>query len=244
VSEISNVLVVDRQLLCRSGLAAILRSTFKRCQVETFGDIGQALAALAATNAPTLLAVDGGIDLNTAEIGGIHGLRTRHPNLALAVIDWRHERRLAFKAIEAGAHGYIPKDLDQTELVRALKLVMAGQIYIPTTVSEMQVDEHRTKADGVPAPPLPDLTERQREVLEHMSLGKSNKEIARALCISESTVKVHVAAAFRLLGVHNRVGAVARLQSRSGSGSYEHGISAPVLARRHYDQPARTRLLS
>ena len=82
------------------------------------------------------------------------------------------------------------------------------------------------------------LTERQREVLTHMSMGKSNKEIARSLRISESTVKVHVAAAFRLLGVHNRVGAVAALQSRSDAPA---SVRDQLVGRRQLGIDFRTR---
>lgn len=215
MSEISKVVIVDRQILCRSGLAAILRESFPRCRIEACGDIGDALAMVAIDETPTLLTIDGGIDVDAPEIGGIRGLRMRYPELALAIIDWRRDRLAALKALEAGAHGYIPKDMEQADLVHAFRLVMARHVYVPTMVSEVRTADHRADADTSSRARSPDLTERQREVLEHMSLGKSNKEIARALRISESTVKVHVAAAFRLLGVHNRVGAVAKLQSRS-----------------------------
>lgn len=238
MSEISNVLVVDRQLLCRSGLASILRANFKSCRVSAFGDIGEALGALAQSEAPTLLAVDGGIDLAAPGIGGVRALRLRHPRLVLAIIDWRHDRQAALEALEAGAHGYIPKDMEQADLVRAFKLVLAGQVYVPTMVSDVDAGERGTDRAAPQRAPLPDLTGRQREVLEHMSLGKSNKEIARALRISESTVKVHVAAAFRLLGVHNRVGAVAKLQSRSAGAMplVRERIPGAVFARRTEDR--------
>ncbi|WP_411340016.1 response regulator transcription factor [Sphingopyxis sp. J-6] len=209
---ISAALVLDRQLLCRAGLAAIVQHRFPCCDVELSADLDHARAWIGARSRPVLLIVDGDIDLGRPDVGGIRGLRSRYPLLSLAVMDWRRDQRVALRAIGEGAIGYIPKDLEQDEMLQAFDLVMSGQVYIPSDVGDFEQDIVPGEAEEGS---LNALTGRQREVLTHMSMGKSNKEIGRSLRISESTVKVHVAAAFRQLGVHNRVGAVAMLQRRS-----------------------------
>lgn len=207
-------------MLCRSGLASIIRGEFGCCDVATAGDADQALDWLAASGARDMLVLDGGIDLASVVPDGIRGLRHRFPQLSLVIVDWRRDRDDVLGAIAQGAHGFIPKDMEQDEMLNAFRQVMAGQVYVPPIVSDVDTEQRVKGASGSHQASLSSLTERQREVLTHMSLGKSNKEIARSLRISESTVKVHVAAAFRLLGVHNRVGAVAALQSRGDTSAF------------------------
>lgn len=178
-------------------------------------NVAEARAWLDEAREPVLLVLDGAMSFGQNGNQGIGELRRRYPDLRLVIADWRRDRRMALQAIAEGAHGYIPKDLDQDELLHAFNLVMSGQVYVPSVVSEVEVENPALGSGPPRQAALPGLTQRQREVLTHMAAGKSNKEIARSLRISESTVKVHVAAAFRLLGVHNRVGAVALLQSRS-----------------------------
>ena len=211
---VSTALVWDRQLLCRRGLASIIRREFQNIEVATAGDAEEAAAWLAATGGHGMLVLDGGVDLNSVAPGGIRGLRRRYPQLSLVIVDWRRDRDTMLRAIGEGAHGFISKDMEQDEMLQAFRQVMAGQVYVPPIVGNIDSEILATGSSGSQPASISSLTERQHEVLTHMSMGKSNKEIARSLRISESTVKVHVAAAFRLLGVHNRVGAVAALQSR------------------------------
>lgn len=182
--------------------------------------LDHAVAWLNSVDGRVLLILDGGLDLNRPDVGSIRDLRLRYPQLALVIVDWRRDRQAALRAIADGAHGYVPKDLEQEEMLQAFGQVMAGQVYVPPIVGEFEAEALAAGSLASQTAVLPSLTGRQRDVLTHMSMGKSNKEIARSLRISESTVKVHVAAAFRQLGVHNRVGAVALLQSRSAPQSF------------------------
>jgi DNA-binding NarL/FixJ family response regulator len=118
-------------------------------------------------------------------------------------------------ALEAGAHGYIPKGLGAVELAAAIKTVRSGSIYVPVSMADLQEGEEKTQevrlrsASVDPDTDETPLTPRQRDVLELLVTGMSNKEIARALQLGEGTVKVHVAALFRTLGVTSRAGAAA-----------------------------------
>jgi DNA-binding NarL/FixJ family response regulator len=100
------------------------------------------------------------------------------------------------------------------DIAEAFRLVLAGHIFVPKCLSEIQPSDNDERF-SVRFQREKLLTLRQRDVMKHLRDGASNKEIARALGISESTVKVHMAAAFRLLGVHNRVGAVTALDGPS-----------------------------
>lgn len=234
MSAVTSVLVWERQLLCRSGLASIIRREFSGCVVEPTGDAEDAAAWLDRTAASAMLVLDGGIDLRPIGVDGIRGLRRRYPALSIVIVDWRRDRDIVLQAISDGAHGFIPKDLEQDDMLHAFRQVMAGQVYVPTIVRDVDADDAASTARQAS---ITSLTGRQREVLTHMSMGKSNKEIARSLRISESTVKVHVAAAFRQLGVHNRVGAVAMLQSRAGSSA---SMRERLLGlRQDYESPKR-----
>ena len=94
---------------------------------------------------------------------------------------------------------------------RAFEAILSGHIYVPPLVSDVTV---KTGVGGGHPVSSAALTDRQFEVLKLVAAGRSNKEIARSLFIAEGTVKVHITAAFRALGVHNRVSAAAALQNQ------------------------------
>jgi DNA-binding NarL/FixJ family response regulator len=112
-------------------------------------------------------------------------------------------------SLSAGADGYLPKSLPVSEMIAAVRQVLAGAVYVPRALTRR----------GVEAPPRParmlpgteNLTARQREVLDQLSLGRSSKEIARALGVAEGTVKIHLAAIYRALGVRTRAEAISRM---------------------------------
>ncbi len=116
-------------------------------------------------------------------------------------------------ALAAGAFGYIPKSLEPSAMIGAFQQILNGGIYAPTLLL--------TEPAAAPPPPMSTidpqiistLTPRQCDVLRLLGKGQANKEIARALDISEGTVKIHLAAIFRLLDVRNRTEAVLKASS-------------------------------
>ncbi len=125
----------------------------------------------------------------------------------IAVVSGSRRRSDILMSLEAGVHGYIPKWLGVRELRHALQIVVDGTIYVPASLADLDTNEARTKAaspERQSASNAPPLTPRQREVLTMLVEGKSTKEIARALDLGMGTVKVHLAALFRTLGVANR----------------------------------------
>lgn len=233
VSIVSRALVLERQHLCRSGLVSIIEQGFRGVEVSPVDDMREALDALDAGDGSSLFLLDGSVDLKAAAVGGIRGLRRRYPQLLLVIMDARRDRDIALNAIADGAHGYIPKDLEHDDMLQALGQVMAGQVYVPPIVTDVDAELQASSSSGADQALPSLLTDRQCEVLTHMTTGKSNKEIARSLDISESTVKAHMTIAFRHLGVQNRVEAVTLLKGR---GSWPGFRSNRLFGRRAVDQ--------
>ncbi len=200
-------LVADDHGMVRLGLALTLRDRLGFSEVVEAGSLDEALAVLGERHDVDLAL----FDLSMPGMAGAASLKAvceTHPQLRVAVVSAREDRGVVLEALRAGVHGYIPKQLPDERLVKALQTVLAGERYIPETI--LAQDTLENQADQPPAPELAErLTPRQCDVLRLLVAGKANKEIARALDLGEGTVKIHMAALFRTLGVQNRAGAVA-----------------------------------
>lgn len=213
-------LVADDHAMVRLGLAVTLRDRLDIAVVHEVGTLDDALERLAEDPAIGLAL----IDLSMPGMDGadsLAALRECHPGLKLVVVTASDSRRDILSALEAGANGFIPKGMSEPDLVAALRTVMAGGIYAPAVLAvqprharnDARAPDEAADHDGAGERALPAalsaLTQRQRQVLEHLIDGRSNKEIARALDLGEGTVKIHLAAIFRHFGVRNRAAAVA-----------------------------------
>ncbi|WP_324617394.1 response regulator transcription factor [Microvirga alba] len=162
------------------------------------------------------------LDLSTLgmkDAASLRMVRSCFPETKVAVTSVSNSRRSILSALESGVHGYIPKSLSIAELTAALRLVLGGGIYVPPSLAEVapQIPDAAIRlpdlsafSDAMARSPL---TPRQMDVLELLVQGKPNKEIASVLKLGEGTVKIHVAAIFRYLGVNNRA-AVAAASAR------------------------------
>lgn len=153
------------------------------------------------------------LDLDLPDAVGLDGLRRLRevlPALPVAILSAEQDRRTVLAAIEMGAVGYIPKSTPRDALLAALRQLLEGQLYLPPQVMRRPPPMHPAPAVTAAAadPRLERLTGKQLEVLELLSQGASNKGIARELNIAETTVKTHVSAILRKLGVASRVQAV------------------------------------
>lgn len=146
-------------------------------------------------------------------LDSLHALKAAVTTVPVVVLSGEDSPALIRQAIESGAMGFIPKSSSHDLLIQALKLIVAGGVYLPVAaisktpieVIEPVAEEHEFTG----------LTPRQLEVLKGVVKGKPNKIIARELNVSEHTVKAHLSAVFRALGAKNRTDAVyqaARLQ--------------------------------
>ncbi len=132
--------------------------------------------------------------------------RTAFPNAKLVVLSGEEAPEIIVHAIDQGASGFIPKTSQPQVLIAALKLVLSGGVYLPELVLRAQPTSVRNAAKNTDS--LHKLTERQRQVLFHAVDGKSNKNIAREMNLSEGTIKAHLSSAYRALGVSTRSEAV------------------------------------
>jgi len=196
------ILVVDDHPMFREGLASVLRHWPAVGNVLQAGDAEQAMA-LAAGQPDLALAV---VDLRLAGTGGlvvVAQLQRLRPALPVLVLSSSEEPDDVRRALAAGALGYCPKSAAPATLLAALQLVLAGQVYVPPLMAQAPAaPTTTTTADGS------GLTPRQREVLQQLCLGQTNKQIARILAMQEKTVKGHVSAIFRALNVVHRLQAV------------------------------------
>lgn len=200
------VLVADAQPLVRLGIELLVGRTFGSAQVTVACNFDELAARLSRPPSPRLLTIADDLPGFGGSIA-VRDLAVRYPAMRIVVMAADPDGEDTLKMLAAGARAYVPKTLPPADLCAAFLAVDAGRIYVPTGLSAVTV-----RPDHKPAPANIDgLTSRQRAVLGQLAAGKSNKEIGRALGISEATVKAHLNAAFRTLGVHNRVSAASLL---------------------------------
>jgi len=193
-------LVVDDHPMLRDGVAAVLRQFDSDATVLQAAD-GERALALAAEH-PDLAAA--WVDLRMAGMAGLDTivqLRRRHAGLPVIVLSSSEDPDDVRRALRAGARGYCPKSAGPATLLAALRLVLAGEIYVPPFMAQLPP----SAAEPVHAS---GLTGRQLEVLQLLCRGHTNREIGRLLGMQEKTVKGHVSAIFRTLRVVHRLQAV------------------------------------
>lgn len=204
------LLIVDDHAILREGLVALLRQFEQGADVLQASDATEGLRLAEAH--PDLDAVF--LDLNMPDQGGMEVIPVfvqRCPQLPVIVLSSSEDPGNVRLALKSGALGYVPKSASPRNILSALRLVLSGEVYVPP----LMLDHASVAADGaarVVPEPGERLTERQTEVLRQLCRGLSNKEISRALALSEKTTKSHITAIFKALGVVNRTQAAAAAQ--------------------------------
>lgn len=198
------ILIIDDHALFRQGLKFLLRDLEAELEIAEAADCSQALA-LAGDGFHVVL-----LDLHMPGVAGLDALdavREAFEASRIVVLSGEEDPRQVRRAIDAGAAGFIPKSSTPEVLLSALRLVLADGVYLPAVALKGLGDG--AEAEAMNSDRVSDaLSERQVDVLRKAVQGKANKVIARELGISEGTVKAHLSAAFRALGVHNRTEAV------------------------------------
>jgi len=205
-------LIADDDAYFRMAVGAILTRQLGFSQVVEAGSLDEALERLGEYAGTCAALFDLSMPGMTTPTD-LRAVRENFPLARVAVISGSTSRRDILLALEAGVHGYVPKCLSIAELTGALQSVFEGSIYVPALLADVDsaTDESvadspdRSEPEGLD--PAHILTQRQQEVLDLLVQGKSNKEIALALKLSEGTVKIHLAAIFRHFGVNNRAAA-------------------------------------
>jgi len=203
-------LIADDHELFRSGLKQLLVDVLDADEVREAENFDRAVEILTNDGAGDLVLVD----LRMPGMAGaetLAALRDAFPEAKVAVVSAWEERADILAALSAGVHGYIPKSLSSNDIAAAIKSILEGQIYAPSALGRREAGP---APRGAPIEMGKDkLTGRQREVLDELLKGQASKEIARTLDIAEGTVKIHLAAIYRALGVRTRAEAIARLKS-------------------------------
>jgi DNA-binding NarL/FixJ family response regulator len=200
-----DIVLVDDHAIVRQGLRAVLEREGDLRVVGEASSAAEALAVLERVRADIVL-----LDLKLSAGSDTEGLdvcatlTARHPALAVLVLTTLLEDHLVLDAIQRGAHGYVVKDVDTSELVRAIRAVGRGDSAFDARSAAAMV---RTLSPGAEAARRR-LTERELEVLKLLAAGCSNRVIGSRLYISETTVKFHVSNLMRKLGVSRRAEAV------------------------------------
>jgi DNA-binding NarL/FixJ family response regulator len=205
------ILIADAHPLMRDGLASVLPELAPRVDVLQADSLQGAIASLAA-HPDTALAL---LELILPDGEGtsvLERIREAHPGIPVVVVSGAADHATVKAALRAGAKGFVSKRAAPPVLLGALRLVLAGETYVPPEVlrTELQTPPRGTPSAAAATAPEHvrraklDLTKRQLEVLALLIQGKPNKVICRELGLAEGTVKAHTAAIFRALHVSNR----------------------------------------
>lgn len=196
------ILVADDHRLFRDGVRALLGS------LPGFEVVAEASSGEEAIEAARLAEPD--VVLMDVQMPGLNGLdATRRilaerPGTGVVVVTMYEDDELVFAALRAGARGYVLKGAGQEQLLRAVRAVARGEALYGPGVAARMLQFFRTSRRDLPLHAFPDLTEREREVLDQIARGRGNAEIARALGISGKTVRNHVSNVLGKLAVTDR----------------------------------------
>lgn len=209
------VLVVDDQRLVREGIASLLGLQEGIEVVGTAVD-GQEAVEKATVLAPDVILMDVRMPVMDG-IAATAAIRHTRPDCRVLMLTTFDDEEYIIRSLQAGAMGYLLKDIPAGDLAQAIKLTYAGIFQLSPSVAGKLVGQlsARGKAEPPSAPPA-DLTERELEVLRLLARGATNREIAEALMVSEGTVKNHVSNILGRLGLRDRVQAAIY--------AYDHGL--------------------
>jgi DNA-binding NarL/FixJ family response regulator len=209
------VLLADDQDMVRAGFRLILSA---EPDIVVAGEAADGVAAMAAARRlrPDVTLMD----VRMPRLDGIAATRkllADAPGSRVLVLTTFDVDSYVYDALRAGASGFLLKNASPEELVRAIRVVAAGEALLDPAVTRRVIEEFaRTPAPLAPPTAAANLTEREREVLLLVARGMTNAEVAAKLVVSEATVKTHVARMLSKLGLRDRVQAVVF--------AYEHGL--------------------
>jgi DNA-binding NarL/FixJ family response regulator len=198
------VLLCDDHLIVREGLRSVLEAVDGITVVATACDGAESVDATAALHPDVVL-----MDLAMPVMDGVEATRrilARDPAARVVVLTSFGEEARVLEAIDAGATGYLLKDAEPSEVVRAIRAAARGEAPLDPRAARAVMSHHKHPAD--------DMTDREREVLTLVGAGLQNKLIARQLGIRETTVKAHLTSIYRQIGVDSRFQAAVWARSR------------------------------
>jgi DNA-binding NarL/FixJ family response regulator len=200
------VLLADDQSLVRAGLRVLLEGE-EDIEVAPEASSGEQAVALALATSPDVVLMD----IQMPGIGGIEATRLiaadeRLADVKVVMLTTYETDENVFETLRAGASGFLLKDTDPAELLRAIRVVASGEALLAPSVTRRLISDFTSRPESPTTTPdeLRWLTEREREVMALVAGGLSNCEIAERLVISPATAKTHVSRAMRKLHAHDR----------------------------------------
>ena len=200
------ILIVDDHSLFREGLKFLLHGLDSGIELDNAGDCAEAFSLLDTRRYDLIL-----LDLKLPDRNGLDALadiRKTYANSPVVVLSGEDTPQTVKTAIDGGAMGFIPKSSTPEILIEALRLVLAGGVYLPPRSLVKGSTEGAVPSSETESEVLQTLTPRQIDVLRHLIRGEPNKVIAQELNISEQTVKSHISAVLSILYARNRTEAV------------------------------------
>jgi len=204
------VLIADDHALLRQGLVELLRAVKPGWHFAEAADFASMQAAIVAASPELLI-----LDLRMPGMAGettLRWLRQHYPAMLIVVLSGVDDRAAILSCLDSGVHGYVLKAMESEELLAALQSVLDGHVFVPPMLALGVARPSAPRGDALGQK----FTSRQIEVLNLLAEGRSTKDIARALNLGVGTVKVHLAAIYRILGAHNRMEAVMRAGTLRG----------------------------
>jgi DNA-binding NarL/FixJ family response regulator len=208
VSDPIRVVIADDHPVFRDGLRGILASVEG---MEVLGEAatGEEAVAVAATHQPDVVVMD----LHMPDLNGIEATRRilhESPHVGVVVLTMFEDDASVFAAMRAGARGYLLKGADKEEIVRAIQAIGSGEAIFGPAIARRVIEYFSTPQVAGPPQAFPELTAREREILDHIAQGLNNETIARKLYLSPKTVRNHVSNIFAKLQVADRAQAIVR----------------------------------
>jgi two-component system, NarL family, nitrate/nitrite response regulator NarL len=201
------LLLADDHHLVREALSYYLRQTGDDVQVEEASTLEEALHKAAAHDDYDAII----LDLRMPGMNGLAGLdrmRASMPGVPVVILSGNIGRTDAMDALRRGAAGVISKELRGPALINALRLVLAGETFVPSTLVDDPPADPVPQGDVAQRAALGNLTRRELEAVRLLAEGRSNREIAGAMGLAEVTVKLHLHNAFQKMGARSRADAV------------------------------------
>ena len=207
-AERIRVLIADDHPLFRDGMHGLLDSV---PETEVVGEAasGEEAITLAETLQPDVILMD----IKMPGINGFQAMREilqTSPHIRILIVSMLEDDDSVFAAMRAGARGYVPKRANQAEMLRAIRAVANGEAIFGPGIAQRLIGFFSTSRPSVQSRIFPDLTEREAEILELITQGRTNVEIAEQLVLSLKTVRNHVSNIFSKLQVVDRAQAVLR----------------------------------
>ena len=192
------------------GIETMLKNLEPKTTINSYGDCKSAIEAEEQPDLTNLILLDYNIPGSDTK-SNIQDIRDNFDNAKIVIVSGEDSPDKIMSAIDLGVSGFIPKSSEPQVLIAALKLILAGGVYLPSDVLRYQGTNSAATVNSTDLDndnPLDKLTSRQLEVLMHVIDGKNNKTIAREIDLSLGTIKAHLSAAYTSLGVSNRTEAV------------------------------------